>query len=82
MIEELDRVVLTRDLPEKKLKAGDVGTVVAVYKGGEDGVHDPRRRELRARNLALRSGSRPPAARKLRMPARWHKQCSHAYFQV
>jgi hypothetical protein len=36
MIEELDRVVLTRDLPEKKLKAGDVGTVVAVYKGGED----------------------------------------------
>jgi hypothetical protein len=36
MIEELDRVVLTRDLPEKKLKAGDVGTVVAVYKSGED----------------------------------------------
>ncbi len=36
MIEELDRVVLTRDLPEKQLKAGDVGTVVAVYKSGED----------------------------------------------
>ncbi len=36
MIEELDRVVLTRDLPQRKLKAGDVGTVVAVYKGGED----------------------------------------------
>lgn len=36
MIEELDRVVLTRDLPEKKLKAGDAGTVVAVYKSGED----------------------------------------------
>ncbi len=35
MIEELDRVILTRDLPEKKLKAGDVGTVVLVYKNGE-----------------------------------------------
>jgi hypothetical protein len=30
MIEELDRVVLTRDLPGEKLKAGDVGTVVMV----------------------------------------------------
>jgi hypothetical protein len=35
MIEDLDRVVLTRDLPDKKLKAGDVGTVVMVYKDGE-----------------------------------------------
>ncbi len=35
MIEELDRVVLLHDLPGKKLKAGDVGTVVMVYKGGE-----------------------------------------------
>ena len=35
MIDELDRVVLTRDVPEKRLKAGDVGTVVLVYKGGE-----------------------------------------------
>ena len=35
MIEDLDRVVLTRDIPEKKLKAGDVGTVVMVYKDGE-----------------------------------------------
>ena len=35
MIEELDRVVLTHDLPGRKLKAGDVGTVVMVYKGGE-----------------------------------------------
>ncbi len=35
MIEELDRVVLTHDLPGKKLKAGDVGTVVMIYKGGE-----------------------------------------------
>ncbi|MFZ1108907.1 MAG: DUF4926 domain-containing protein [Rhodomicrobium sp.] len=35
MMEDLDRVVLTRDLPDKKLKAGDVGTVVMVYKDGE-----------------------------------------------
>ncbi len=35
MIEELDRVVLLHDLPGKKLKAGDAGTVVMVYKGGE-----------------------------------------------
>jgi hypothetical protein len=31
MIEELNRVVLTHDLPEKKLKAGDIGTVVMAY---------------------------------------------------
>jgi hypothetical protein len=35
MIEDLDRVVLARDIPEKKLKAGDVGTVVMVYNDGE-----------------------------------------------
>ncbi len=35
MIDELDRVVLLHDLPDKKLKAGDVGTVVMVYKDGE-----------------------------------------------
>jgi hypothetical protein len=35
MIEDLDRVVLTRDIPEKKLKAGDVGTAVMVYNDGE-----------------------------------------------
>lgn len=31
MIKEHDRIVLERDLPEKKLKAGDVATVVHVY---------------------------------------------------
>ncbi len=31
MIKEHDRVILEKDLPEKKLKAGDVGTVVHVY---------------------------------------------------
>ncbi len=35
MIRELDLVVLGRELPEYELKAGDVGTVVHVYKGGK-----------------------------------------------
>lgn len=36
MIREFERAVLIRDLPEKGLKAGDLGTVVDVY-GGEGG---------------------------------------------
>lgn len=32
MIDELERVALTRDLPESTLRAGDVGTVVHVYR--------------------------------------------------
>ncbi len=35
MIKEHERAVLTRDLPKQKLRAGDVGTVVHVYEGGE-----------------------------------------------
>jgi hypothetical protein len=35
MIEELDRVILTEDLPEYGLKAGDIGTVVLVHRRGE-----------------------------------------------
>ena len=35
MIRELDRVVLTADLPEHRLEAGDVGTVVLVHQNGE-----------------------------------------------
>lgn len=31
MINELDTIVLTKDLPEYKLSKGDVGTVVMVY---------------------------------------------------
>ena len=34
MIEEHDRVVLTEDLSEQDLQAGDVGTVVHVYEEG------------------------------------------------
>ena len=35
MINEHERVVLTVDLPEHNLKAGDVGTVVHVYSTGK-----------------------------------------------
>ncbi len=34
MIDELDLVVLKRDLPETRLAAGDVGTVVLVHQQG------------------------------------------------
>ena len=34
MIREHDLVVLTADPADERLKAGDVGTVVHVYKGG------------------------------------------------
>ena len=34
MINEHDCVVLTTNLPEEKLEAGDVGTVVHIHKGG------------------------------------------------
>lgn len=35
MIKELDRVALTQSIPEQRLEAGDVGTVVMVHKEGE-----------------------------------------------
>jgi hypothetical protein len=35
MIQELDRVVLTSDLPEYRLEEGDIGTVVLVHQGGK-----------------------------------------------
>jgi hypothetical protein len=34
MIQELDIVVLTRDVPEQKLRMGDLGTVVLVHRNG------------------------------------------------
>ena len=34
MFDELDLVVLTRDLPKERLAAGDVGTVVLVHQQG------------------------------------------------
>ncbi|HEY2986573.1 MAG TPA: DUF4926 domain-containing protein [Candidatus Binatia bacterium] len=35
MIEELEDVILTGDLPEHGLKRGDIGTVVLVHKQGK-----------------------------------------------
>ena len=35
MINEHDCVVLLQDLPEERLQAGDVGSVVHVHRGGE-----------------------------------------------
>lgn len=35
MIAEHDQVVLTRNLPEQELIAGDIATVVAVHQGGK-----------------------------------------------
>lgn len=35
MINELDIVALTRAFPEKRLEAGDTGTVVMVHEGGK-----------------------------------------------
>ena len=34
MIRELDLAVLTKDVPEERLEAGDVGTVVLVHRLG------------------------------------------------
>lgn len=34
MIKEHDCVVLTKDLPEEALQAGDIGTVVHIHDGG------------------------------------------------
>ena len=34
MIQELDTVALTRDVPEERLRKGDLGTVVLVHKDG------------------------------------------------
>lgn len=35
MMKEHDRVILTNDQPAEGLKAGDVGTVIHVHRGGE-----------------------------------------------
>ena len=34
MIKELDTIILTRDIPEQKLRKGDLGAVVFVHEGG------------------------------------------------
>ncbi len=35
MITELDRVILTTDIPDYGLEAGDIGTVVLLHQGGK-----------------------------------------------
>lgn len=35
MLQELDSVVLTVDLPDHRLRAGDLGTIVHIYPSGE-----------------------------------------------
>lgn len=35
MIQEFDRAILTTDLPDEGLQAGDVGTVVEILGGGK-----------------------------------------------
>ena len=35
MIKELDRIVLKKDVPDQRLKTGDVGTVIHVHKKNE-----------------------------------------------
>ena len=35
MIQELDRVILTSDIPEYSLEEGDIGTVVLVHQSGK-----------------------------------------------
>ena len=35
MIAEHDQIVLTRNLPEHELVAGDIATVIAIHRGGE-----------------------------------------------
>jgi hypothetical protein len=34
MMQELDTVVLTRDIPSERLRKGDLGAVVLVHQGG------------------------------------------------
>ncbi len=35
MIKEFDRIILTENLPDKKLMKGDIGTVVMIYERGK-----------------------------------------------
>jgi Domain of unknown function (DUF4926) len=35
MLREHDIIALTRAVPEEGLEAGDIGTIIAVHKGGE-----------------------------------------------
>jgi hypothetical protein len=51
VINELDTVVLTTDLPEEGLKAGDVGAVVAVY--GEGAAYEVEFITLKGQTISV-----------------------------
>ena len=55
MIKEHDIVVLTEDVPEEGLTAGDVGTVVHIHNPGEG--YDVDTRGLRCGRASARSSS-------------------------
>jgi len=55
MINELDRVVLTRDIPQKKLQKGYIGTVVDVDPGGDGYIVEFM--TLKGRTIAVASVS-------------------------
>jgi hypothetical protein len=65
MIQEHDCVVLTRELPDDGLQAGDVGTVVHIHNEGE--AYEVEFVALNGRTVALstvpRSQVRPVTAR-------------------
>ena len=51
MIKEHERIVLKTDVPAEGLKAGDVGTVVHIYKDG--GAYEVEFVSLEGRTLAV-----------------------------
>ncbi len=64
MINEHDGVVLTDDIPDAGLEAGDIGTVVHVHQGGcrlRGRVHDSCRRNRDPRDAAASATGPDPA---------------------
>ena len=61
MIQELDSVVLTTDLPEYRLERGDIGTVVLLHRDGE-GYEVAERSPTRGWCKARSSKGNTPAA--------------------
>jgi hypothetical protein len=51
MLEELETIALTRDLPEQGLKSGDIGTIVLVYENGQ--AYEVEFMTLKGETLAL-----------------------------
>ncbi len=56
MISELDCIVLTTDIPESGLPAGDIGTLVMVHRNGQLQEFDQRRHGA---NLGEHEGDEP-----------------------